>query len=222
VVVVVLLVAAVFAQRSSHSGGDHRPALVVGDSVVALAARAANTGPVHLVGYPGLNPDVFTGPTARLLPDDLAAAGHPHTVVLNWNGNNPRGLPGIALLADYRADLTEQIRWYQAHGVTRIVLAAALPSAFNNAGHQVDPASPDAGRPGWMLGSPRLNDLYRQLAAAYPGSVRYSDHAARAIQPAMGFTTALDGHRCIADFVHPTPYCAARYARALAALASDD
>jgi len=50
VVVVVLLVAAVFAQRSSHSGGDHRPALVVGDSVVedviSAIAKAARTGEI--------------------------------------------------------------------------------------------------------------------------------------------------------------------------------
>lgn len=218
-VVAALLVAAILAVRGPRPGGGPGPALVVGDSVVAVASRAADTAPVRLVGYPGLAPDVYAGTTSPLLPDDFAAAGRPRTVIMNWNGNNPRLLIGTALVADYRAELTAQIRWYLAHGVRRIVLAAALPSSFNSDGRQVDWTSPDSARGGWMLGSARLNDLYRQLAASFPDEVRYSDRAARSIHPAMTFTTTLDGHRCIADFVHPTPYCAARYARALAALA---
>jgi hypothetical protein len=70
-----------------------------------------------------------------------------------------------------------------------------------------------------MLGNAHLNEMYRALAGEFPDSVRYTERAARAIHPSMEFNTRLNGHRCVVDFVHPTPYCAARYARALAALA---
>lgn len=228
-VVVVLLIVAVLVSRPHRGDGADGPdgasssgrALVVGDSVVALAARTAGVaGPVRLIGYPGLTPDVFGGTSSSLLAQDLAAAGRPRTVVLNWNGNNPRQLLGTALVADYRAELTGQIRWYLGHGVTRVVLAAAVPSLLNDSDRQVDWTSPDSARPGEMLGSSRLNAMYRQLAGTFGDSaVRYSERAARAIHPSMTFNTTLDGHPCIIDFVHPTPYCAARYARALADLA---
>ncbi|CAO5160160.1 SGNH hydrolase-type esterase domain-containing protein [Frankia sp. AiPs1] len=247
-VVVALLVAAVLVSRphggggTGNGGGGAGPALVVGDSVVALAGQAVGTGAVgtgamgpgeagahdrstakgavRLIGYPGLTPDVFgAAASSPLLASDLAAAGHPRTVVLNWNGNNPRALLGTTLVADYRAELTAQIRWYLDHGVTRVVLAAALPSVVNNAGRQVDWGSPASARPGAMLGSDRLNEMYRGLAGMFGASVRYSERAARAIHPSMAFSSALDGHLCIVDVIHPAPYCAARYAKALADLA---
>ncbi len=202
-------------------GGPRQPALVVGDSLVTVAARATDTGPVHLVGYPGLDPGVYADASSPLISGDLAAADRPRTVVLNWNGNNPGGLVGTQLIATYRAELTAQIDWYLRHGVTRIVLAAAVPSSFNSTSGQVDWTTPASRLPGWMLGSVRLNDLYRQLADESAGRVRYSERAARAIHPAMAFNTELDGHRCIVDFIHPAPYCAKRYAHALASLTAE-
>ncbi|KQC36073.1 hypothetical protein UK82_22985 [Frankia sp. ACN1ag] len=204
----------------SGGGGPRQPALVVGDSMVTVAARSTDTAPVRLVGYSGLAPSVYADATSPLISDDLAAAGRPRTVVLNWNGNNPGNLVGTQLVAAYRAELTEQIRWYLRHGVTRIVLAAAVPSSFNSTSGQVDWTTPASRLHGWMLGSARFNDLYRELADEFPGRVRYSERAARAIHPTMAFNTELDGHRCIVDFVHPAPYCAQRYARALASLAA--
>ncbi|MCK9875167.1 hypothetical protein MXD59_05110 [Frankia sp. Ag45/Mut15] len=249
-IVIVLLVTAVLVSRHTGGDGTgtSAPALVVGDSVVALAARAAGggaagggaagapagisvtdgvrarssgmAGTVRLIGYPGLSPEVFDGTSSPLLASDLRSAGRPRTVVLNWNGNNPRQLLGTSLIVDYRTELTSQIRWYLGHGVTRVVLAAALPSLVNNADRQVDVSSPASAQPGAMLGSGRLNEMYRQLAGAFGGrSVRYSEQAARAIHPSLGFNTTLDGRPCVIDFIHPTPYCATRYARALAALA---
>ncbi|MCM3926165.1 hypothetical protein ND748_31410 [Frankia sp. AiPs1] len=214
------LAIAVILGGGRPGGGPQRSALVVGDSMVTVAARSTDTAPVRLVGYPGLAPDVYADATSPLMSDDLTAAGRPRTVVLNWNGNNPGNLLGTQLVTAYRAELTEQIGWYLRHGVTRIVLAAAVPSSFNSTSGQVDWTTPASRLHGWMLGSARLNDLYRQLADEFPGQVRYSERAARAIHPAMAFNTELDGHRCIVDFVHPAPYCAQRYARALAALAA--
>ncbi|CAO5256271.1 SGNH hydrolase domain-containing protein [Frankia sp. AgKG'84/4] len=222
--VVALLLAAAIAVRPR--GGDGAaapavPALVVGDSVVAIAAQAASTGPVRLIGYPGLTPDIYAGVSAPLLAADLAVAGNPRTVVLNWNGNNPRELVGTRLVAEYQAELTAQIRWYLRHGVHRIVLAAAIPSALNDAAKQKDWASPDSARGGAMLGNAHLNEMYRRLAGDFGDAVRYSDRAAVAIHPDMVFNTQLNGRLCVADYIHPTPYCAARYAHALAALAAD-
>ncbi|CAJ58848.1 hypothetical protein; putative Esterase/acetylhydrolase domains [Frankia alni ACN14a] len=204
----------------SGGGGSRQPALVVGDSMVTVAARSTDTAPVRLVGYSGLTPGVYADATSPLISDDLAAAGRPRTVVLNWNGNNPGNLDGTQLVATYRTELTDQIRWYLRHGVRRIVLAAAVPSSFNSTSGQVDWTTPASRLHGWMLGSARLNDLYRELADEFPGRVHYSERAARAIHPAMAFNTELNGHRCIVDFVHPAPYCAQRYARALVSLAA--
>ncbi|EIV94922.1 hypothetical protein FraQA3DRAFT_4718 [Frankia sp. QA3] len=214
------MVAAVLAGGRPGDGGTRKPALVVGDSMVTVAARATDTAPVRLVGYPGLAPSVYADTSSPLLPDDLAAAGRPRTVVLNWNGNNPGNVVGTQLVAAYRTELTGQIRWYLCHGVTRIVLAAAVPSSFNSTSGQVDWTTSASRLNGWMLGSERLNEMYRELAREFPGRVRYSERAARAIHPAMAFNTELDGHRCIVDFIHPAPYCAKRYARALVSLAA--
>ncbi len=223
--VVALLLAAAIAVRPRGGDGGAAPAvpaLVVGDSVVAIAAQAAGTGRVRLIGYPGLTPDIYAGASSPLLAADLAVAGNPRTVVLNWNGNNPRELVGTRLIAEYQAELTEQIRWYLRHGVHRIVLAAAIPSALNDAAKQKDWTSPVSARGGAMLGSAHLNEMYRRLAGDFGGAVRYSDRAAVAIHPGMVFNTQLHGRLCVADYIHPTPYCAARYAHALAALAADD
>ncbi|MCK9897729.1 hypothetical protein MXD60_24580 [Frankia sp. AgB32] len=217
-----VLLAAAIATRPRGGSGPGAPALVIGDSVVAVAAQATSTGPVRLIGYPGLNPDVYAGTSSPMLAADLALAGRPRTVVLNWNGNNPRELVGTRLVADYRAELTGQIRWYLRHGVRRIVLAAAIPSALNDSRRQQDWTSPASARGGAMLGNPHLNEMYRKLAGDFGDAVRYSDRAALAIHPDMRFNARLDGRLCIADYVHPAPYCAARYARALAALAGDD
>jgi hypothetical protein len=198
-------------------GGSTGTALVVGDSVVAVAALAdqARTG-IRLRGYAGEEPCAYT--TGQMTAD-WEAADRPKTVVLNWNGNNPRGLAGTALVAAYRQDLARDITWYLARGVTHVVLAAAVPSVFNNAANNVAWTDPAAARPGWMLGSPHLNDLYRDLARRFAGRVLYSEAAARAIHPGMAFNTTLNGQACIADYIHETPYCAKIYADALNSLA---
>lgn len=200
------------ATRDTHA--HLGPALVVGDSLVERAALAErNNRAVKLVGYSGQAP-------SGQLESDYAAAGSPRTVVLNWNGNNPDGFPGLQLVGVYRTRITSDIRWYLDHGVTTIVLAAAVPSGYNCGRWQISWTSSEAAVPGTMLGSYHFNDLYKELARAFPGKVFYSEKAARAIHPGMTCSPMLNGHLCIADYIHPTPYCAAIYARALEGLAA--
>ncbi|WP_018639007.1 hypothetical protein [Parafrankia elaeagni] len=91
-------------------------------------------GGVRFVGYSGRTPRVYGGATYASMAADLDAAGNPKTVVLDWNGNNPRHLVGNLLVAAYHDELVQDIDWYLAHGVEHVVLAAAVPSALRSTG----------------------------------------------------------------------------------------
>jgi hypothetical protein len=220
--VLAVAVAAVASCFDQGSGEARTRVLVVGDSMVAVAAAADDDSAARLVGYAGDAPHVYDDPAARRMSTDWEAAGRPRTVVINWNGNNPTHLLGVRLVESYRVDLTRDIQWYLANGVTRIVLAAAVPSLLNNADHQVSWTSPESAEDGRMLGNAHLNDLYQQLATGFQGKVSYSPKAALALHPRMAFNTQLNGQTCIVDYIHPAPYCAKRYARALRGLAGAD
>lgn len=213
------------ASAADTTGRPHNhsdDALIIGDSVVAVAARAtpiASSSKIELLGYAGEEPCQYTATRPTRLSVDWKNTNKPKSIVLNWNGNNPRRLGGKALVASYRTDLKADIEWYLSQGVATIVIAAAIPAAFNNANRQVSWTSSTAAKPGYMLGSSHLNDMYRSLAHNYPGKVFYSEAAARAIHPGMAFNTTLNGHACIADYIHETPYCAKIYSTALRALA---
>lgn len=206
--------------RRSRGSLPAGSALVAGDSVVAVAARAgAPEAGIGLYGYAGEEPHQYGVPVPGRMGVDWNKAGRPKTVVLNWNGNNPRHLSGTALVASYRHDLTGDIEWYLSHGVERVILAAAIPSAFNDASRQVSWKDPAAALPGRMLGNSHLNALYRHLAGEFHGKVFYSKAAAETIHPGMTFNTTLNGHPCISDYIHEAPYCATMYEEALEYLA---
>jgi hypothetical protein len=195
-------------------------ALVAGDSVVAVAARAGVPEPgIGLYGYAGEEPHQYGVGTPGRMSVDWDRAGRPKTVVLNWNGNNPRHLSGTALVASYQHDLKEDIEWYLSHGVERVILAAAVPSAFNDASREVPWKDPASAEPGRMLGNSHLNAMYRHLAGEFFGKVFYSKAAADAIHPGMIFNQTLNGHPCISDYIHEAPYCAKIYEKALEYLA---
>lgn len=219
---VVVVTGLAVAGRMTSAGPLHlTQGMVVGDSMVEMAAGAAGAdSEVKFIGYSGKAPRVYGGPPSGRMASDYASAGYPRTVVLNWNGNNPYHYSGTRLVAAYRADIAHDIRWYLSQGVTKVILAAAVPSAFNSGLRQTSVTSPAAAAPGAMLGNYQFNDLYKQLARQFRGKVFYSEAAARAIHPNMTFASTLSGHRCIIDYIHPAPYCATRYAHALGKLAT--
>lgn len=193
--------------------------MVVGDSVVAIAGNSHKHPHIRFFGYPGKAPTVYGGAKADRVDDNWSAGGNPRTIVLNWNGNNPGHLLGTKLVAAYRAELTADIHWYLRHRVKKIILAAAVPSMFNDGKRFTNPTSADSKESGAMLGSPYLNAMYKEMAGQFPGKVFYSEAAARSIHPSMTFGATLNGRECIVDYIHPSDYCAGVYAQALTRLA---